>query len=29
MKITIDNDENSACTILQLAIKAEAFGESK
>ena len=29
MKITIDNDEDTDCTILQLALRVESFGESK
>lgn len=29
MKITIDNDEETDCTILQLALRVESFGESK
>ena len=29
LKITIDNDERTDCTILQLALKVESFGESK
>lgn len=29
MKITIDNNEDTDCTILQLALKVESFGESK
>ena len=29
MKITIDNTENTDCTILELALKVESFGESK
>ena len=29
MKITIDNNENTDCTILQLALRVESFGESK
>ena len=29
MKITIDNEEDTDCTILQLALKVESFGESK
>ena len=29
LKITIDNDEDTDCTILQLALKVESFGESK
>ena len=29
MKITIDNNEDTDCTILELALKVESFGESK
>ena len=29
MKITIDNDEDTDCTILQLTLRVESFGESK
>ncbi len=29
LKITIDNNENTDCTILQLALRVESFGESK
>lgn len=29
MKLTIDNVENTACTILGIALKVEGFGESK
>ena len=29
MKITIDNEEDTDCTILQLALRVESFGESK
>ena len=28
-KITIDNEERTDCTILQLVMKVESFGESK